>query len=130
MQHHFKLKFFLESKAPQHNNDSNVHVAHQVDMFLTTEYTLLELEYKQGKYVSPRLGIDFSHKCRHSKENMEKCYAKPVAVGACFDVPLLAVLLRSKGLAQPTKHSNFLKVIPAPTETQIILRLRRKALAQ
>ena len=46
------MKLFLESKAPQHNNDSNVHVAHQVDMFLTTEYTLLELEYKQGKYVS------------------------------------------------------------------------------
>ena len=54
------MKLFLESKAPQHNNDSNVHVAHQVDMFLTTEYTLLELEYKQGKYVSPRLGTNFS----------------------------------------------------------------------
>ena len=29
-------------------------------MFLTTEYTLLELEYKRSKTVSPRLGTDFS----------------------------------------------------------------------
>ena len=67
-------------------------------MFLTTEYMLLELEYKRNKYVSPRLGIDFSHKCRNPKENKEKCYAKSVAVGAFFDVPILALLLWSTGL--------------------------------
>ena len=42
------LKLFLESKAPQHNTESNVHVAHEVDMFLTTEYTLLEAGIQIG----------------------------------------------------------------------------------
>ena len=45
-------------------------------------------------------------------------------------MPLFAILLWSFSSAQPRKHSNFLKVNPAPTETQITLRLRRKASAQ
>ena len=77
-------------------------------MFLTTEYTLLELEYKRSKTVSPRLGTDFSPCANTAKETKENCCAKPAAVGAFFDVPLLALLLWSRGLAQPMKHANFL----------------------
>ena len=64
------VKFFLDPKASQNIHTRFVRVAHQLHHNYMTVYTLLELEYRRSKCVSPRLGIALWANATVVKENL------------------------------------------------------------
>ena len=57
LQNRLNLKLFLDPKTSQRIHFRFVRVAHEMHCNYMTAYTLLELEYRRSKSVSPRLGM-------------------------------------------------------------------------